>query len=932
MNKEVRFDIKLTVDGQEVVGKITTSAKQLAQQLGIAKSDSDKLRNSLFLYNGVTQVFDGFTNSVQNVLGVFKDLIAANAEEVVAGAKLANNMRNTMAATDAEVQSIKELCAAQQQLGVIGDEVQLAGAQELATYLTKKQSLEQLIPVMNDMLAQQYGLTASSEQAAQIASMLGKVMDGQVGALSRYGYKFDEAQEQVLKFGTEEQRAAVLTDVVTSAVGGMNAALAQTDAGKAKQMANNMGDLKEKIGALLAPYEELIVKIGNWTMAINQTISVTSSVMGGLKTMRTFLLGIESAAYSCNMAFRAFVVEEKVLGMVSRATGVSLTTLKVAIRGVLIASGVGLAIAALTWALEKLVFSSDEAADGLDGVSDASQRFKDSQREVEEAGQQASAALTLQKSKLEELIKAKNAGQDVSKEETKIIGELNNAYGETMGYFSDVSSWYNALIANSEDYCRQMVLEAKTRRLANQIAEKESEINDIIYDEKGNKKKYSKQRKTQLITTGQIDAGDGKFLPQYESREIAGTSPWEIATEKVKDARGVISNLNKQMQDAVKEVASIQFSVKGSATPPKGGKTGGKTGSGTGSGNTEKTLIENASTYKDLTNNVAYYQQELEKCDVTDKKRIDTLAKAKKATEEVIRAFREMADGNSTAAEGSVDWYETRLRELSKEIRSTGNESVVADLQNDYKAIEEEFKNFKIRVGLEVQEPDELAAPEVTVREAKRQDYDTFSQQASRIQQDYEIGIIGQSEALAEIAELNLALEKLGLNPVEIPVMTEDIDKAKKKFEGATDAVGQMGQSLAGLGSALELPELNIAGTIAQAIATMALGYAKASTTPKDPFTWLAFAATGLAQLTAMIASVKQATAFAQGGIVSGPTMALVGEYAGASNNPEVIAPLDKLRSMIGPQEGISGRVVFKIEGRTLRGVLEREHHHLARS
>ncbi len=81
-----------------------------------------------------------------------------------------------------------------------------------------------------------------------------------------------------------------------------------------------------------------------------------------------------------------------------------------------------------------------------------------------------------------------------------------------------------------------------------------------------------------------------------------------------------------------------------------------------------------------------------------------------------------------------------------------------------------------------------------------------------------------------------------------------------------------------------------------------------------------------------MIASVKQATAFAQGGIVSGPTMALVGEYAGASNNPEVIAPLDKLRSMIAPQEGISGRVVFKIEGRTLRGVLEREQHHLARS
>ena len=41
---------------------------------------------------------------------------------------------------------------------------------------------------------------------------------------------------------------------------------------------------------------------------------------------------------------------------------------------------------------------------------------------------------------------------------------------------------------------------------------------------------------------------------------------------------------------------------------------------------------------------------------------------------------------------------------------------------------------------------------------------------------------------------------------------------------------------------------------------------------------------------------------FADGGIVSGPTMGLVGEYPGAKTNPEVIAPLDKLRGMLGGQ------------------------------
>jgi len=43
---------------------------------------------------------------------------------------------------------------------------------------------------------------------------------------------------------------------------------------------------------------------------------------------------------------------------------------------------------------------------------------------------------------------------------------------------------------------------------------------------------------------------------------------------------------------------------------------------------------------------------------------------------------------------------------------------------------------------------------------------------------------------------------------------------------------------------------------------------------------------------------------FATGGIVSGPTLGLMGEYAGARTNPEVIAPLDKLKSMIGTNGG----------------------------
>jgi hypothetical protein len=50
--------------------------------------------------------------------------------------------------------------------------------------------------------------------------------------------------------------------------------------------------------------------------------------------------------------------------------------------------------------------------------------------------------------------------------------------------------------------------------------------------------------------------------------------------------------------------------------------------------------------------------------------------------------------------------------------------------------------------------------------------------------------------------------------------------------------------------------------------------------------------------------AAKGPTAFAKGGIVSGPTLGLVGEYPGASTNPEVIAPLSKLQSMLAPSSG----------------------------
>lgn len=81
----------------------------------------------------------------------------------------------------------------------------------------------------------------------------------------------------------------------------------------------------------------------------------------------------------------------------------------------------------------------------------------------------------------------------------------------------------------------------------------------------------------------------------------------------------------------------------------------------------------------------------------------------------------------------------------------------------------------------------------------------------------------------------------------------------------------------------------------------------------------------GSAVINNMLETGPKVTAFADGGIVSGPTLGLMGEYPGASTNPEVIAPLDKLKSLMKPSDSGSGYIASTmVSGRDLAIVLNR--------
>lgn len=178
--------------------------------------------------------------------------------------KLTTIYRDRMGATKKAAKSTMELASAIQAQGVVGDEVTLSGAQQLATFAKYPKTVDALLPAMDNLLVQQHGLNGTTQDAVGIANLMGKAMQGQTGALTRVGITFTDAQAKVLKYGNEQERAATLAKVITDNVGNMNEEFAKTDAGKLQQAKNTLGDIGEKLGATLMP---AIGSIAKWVSA-----------------------------------------------------------------------------------------------------------------------------------------------------------------------------------------------------------------------------------------------------------------------------------------------------------------------------------------------------------------------------------------------------------------------------------------------------------------------------------------------------------------------------------------------------------------------------------------------------------------------------------------------------------------------------------------
>ena len=850
----ISITFKLDSDGKGFKD-LANDAEGLKKVITSTVTEAQQLKGNVINFAALATGIDAAQRSFNQLQAGMQNLADAYAVQEVNETRLATVMQQRMGATAAEIQSIKDLASAQQELGVIGDEVQLSGAQQIATFLNEKASLETLLPAMNNLLAQQKGLSATTQDAITVGNLMGKVMQGQTSALTRVGITFDEAEEKVLKYGTESERAAMLAQVITNNVGNMNAQLAQTESGKQQQLANRLGDIKEQIGGLVNGALPFVTIAAQSTQAL---ASITTLV-GGIKTLSTTLyasakaFAVSTAAFVKNkVATLAAAAAQKV---VTAATTVWTGVQKI-LNLVLTANPIGLIITAIG-ALVTAIIAAYNNCEGFRQIVD----------KVWEAIKPLANAI------MNGLAKAFEWLVEKCKEAWEWLKNILGLGGKKVEVAVEVSKPKAAPAmdlgetkAKYANYTPTTTGGATTPKVAAPVWDDNASTLKAIT---GNIQILTDKLQTASVEEAAIiNQQIAHWKAKADAIENAGkaaennTPLWKEDAATLQDINGNIQILTDKLQTAtVEEAALINQQIDAWNAKADAIQNAGKA-----SQSAIPAWKAEASTLKDISANIQILNSQLETATIEEAALINKQIAAWNAKADAIRnAGKEAEKTAMSTSDGLLKGWGA--------IKGIGN-----SVQSITDALKGNGNAWQMVVGI----------------------VDGF------------IGLYEGIQTIIGIINLLTAASAAHATTKGVEAAAETTEATTRATTAATNAAASAATITANKLEAASFKELAAAQYMA----------AHAS---------IPFAGFGIAMgfTTAMMAAVTAAgiPMLADGGIASGPTLAMVGEYAGASGNPEVIAPLDKLRGMLAEPAGFDfGKVKFEIKGRTLVGIIEKEY------
>lgn len=727
---------------------------------------------------------------------------------------------------------------------------------------------------------------------------------------------------------------------------------------------NMYASIMDNVGALAqwtksALYWTTTLANGCASMYKLYTLVKTFNIATTASATRTRILSLGISAYGV-MTGRTAATQRLLNGAMAQGA-ISGTALSVAIRGVLISTGVGAALVALTAIIYKFIKAGEDAVE-------ANRKLDDSTDEYVRASASAKVQIDRDVKALGELIEAKGDTKEA-------VERLNETYGDTFGTYKTAEEWYKVLIENSEQYVKQIGYEAQAKALAASIAE--ASINKELAANK--KAELEKDGKHKTTASRSVGGGTSGYVQ---------TVTYEVETEEYKQVKKDMEDAaatEAELQERLNLIAEKAKEFKGNVVAPKKKPpyiptvdNASKVASSKDKGKENPTELK---TVEDFNKRIAFLENEKltatqERCKQIDAeiaytKQLLEIWQGKRKGEDTSAEYVRMYDDELKAATKYGDTLKGIADEVSKleAIKETASTNEIADIQRAIDARKKQEEQLE-----------KIASIPSLVEKLPSIMDETMGLSGLRgIELKIRLQSIGADKIESQIGELSqmidalnakMSLEGMGADGYskdkeqreELRAKRDELKKYLETLQEAkptiTDAVSEIGGSLSGLGNALQLPELNVAGTMAQAIATMVDAYATASlqASKYGPIAWTAFAASGLAQFTAIVASVKSLPAFATGGIVGGSSP--TGDKLLARvNSGEMILNLTqqkRLFEMLNASSGIRGvslqppqaaeitlspnmmkailpspssgeTVRFEIKGRTLVGILEKE-------
>ena len=322
---------------------------------------------------------------------------------------------------------------------------------------------------------------------------------------------------------------------------------------------------------------------------------------------------------------------------------------------------------------------------------------------------------------------------------------------------------------------------------------------------------------------------------------------------------------------------------------------------------------------------------------------INQLESLKKAKEKAMGI-----GGDPAFMNGSIDAMKNELAKYEKELSGKPIGEASIDLQIKIDNLKNQIEGVKIWIEKEAFKDThgEIKVDVIPSSSAGRnlgQMAEDFQDKRSKKNPDSEQKILTH-DAIKKMKRPKIEMPKIDPKKSGFEKWNEAVDTAYKKNQDYIEGMSGIGSVMGSLGQAVGGAAgewLNWAANVVQAVAaaipqitsllglqstqvatnTAVAGSGAAASTASIPIVGPILAVAAVASVLAALANLPK---FANGAIAYGPTMGLFGEYSGAQNNPEVVAPLNKLRQLIQPAGGMGGIVEFRIDGRMLRGVLNK--------